>query len=409
MGMGWVVMSARELNRTHVPSSSRIPPCRKNRRLRRPSLRVRPKAIATQGSKKYRTGDPKPFAWELFVTATLDDRQMTRFMHPVSGFDTVLHIAHKEWHGIRQSVAYAPGHKLLIPAESALESDQDEFKVRKSIGDTIERLGITHVTFQGYSDNADMVLIYLRARFGPGLGCFAVNHVTTSQFDNYFEMVMLDRMFTRVRHGMLDGIASVKPDFGKVFPEIWDGLILNYAPHLPQFDLPPASGSTDLYAPLAADWRKNMFTNVLAAELASNVDRIKVTNIPYGLENLVSLKKLKYVGFLKDFDLFAEMADSTAVLLATLAECQPMTQLEAMAVGTPALTGPLRLVEFAQDPLTDLTTSTNLDSPALLAADIERLVGACTSDPDAMAGMIRDHLDRRHTLASDRYRDFLGL
>jgi hypothetical protein len=334
---------------------------------------------------------------------------MTRFMHPVSGFDTVLHIAHKEWHGIRQSVAYAPGHKLLIPAEAALEPENQDLKTRKHIGDEIERLGITRVVFQGYSDNADLVLIYLRARFGSGLGCFAVNHVTTSQFDNYFEMVMLDRMFTRVRHGMLDGIASVKPDFGKVFAEVWDGLILNYAPHLPQFDRPPATDSIDLYAPLAADWRKNMFTNVLAAERAGNVDRIKVTNIPYGLENLVSMKKLKYVGFLRDYDLFAEMADSTAVLLATLAECQPMTQLEAMAVGTPALTGPLRLADFAGDPLADLTTTTNLDSPALLAGDIERLVDACTSDPAAMTGMIRDHLDRRHALASDRYREFLGL
>lgn len=347
------------------------------------------------------------------MTATLDDRQMTRFMHPVPGFDTVLHIVHKEWHGIRQSVAYCPGHKMLIPAESALEPQGDarsnDHLVRKSIGDEIERLGITHVAFQGYSDNADQVLIYLRARFGPGLRCVVINHVTTSQFDNHFEMVMLDRMFTRVRLGVLDGIASVKPDFGKVFPDIWGGLILNYAPHLPQFDMPAASGTVDLYAPLAADWRKNMFTNVLAAELAGNVDRIKVTNIPYGLENLVPMTKLRYVGFLRDYDLFTEMADSTAVLLVTLAECQPMTQLEAMAVGTPALTGPLRLAEFADDPLTGLTTTANLDSPALLAGDIEQLVDACTSDPDAMAGMIRDHLDRRHALASDRYREFLRL
>lgn len=339
---------------------------------------------------------------------------MTRFMHPVDGFETVLHIAHREWHGIRQSVAYCPGHKLLISAESALEPDNQPggsggYLTRKSIGDEIERLGITHVIFQGYSENADMVLLYLHTRFGPGLRCFAVNHVTTSQFDNSFEMVMLDRMFTRLRYGLLKGIASVKPDFGKVFPEIWEGLILNYAPVLPDTGPVSPADSVDLYAPLTADWRKNMYTNILAAELAENVQRIKVTNIPYGLENLTPLKKVKYVGFLQDYDLFSEMADSTAVLLATLAECQPMTQLEAMAVGTPALTRPLQISEFASDPLTDLTTTDNLDSPSLLARDIERLVAACLSDPDAMTQMIAAQLEHRHALASDRYREFLGL
>lgn len=348
------------------------------------------------------------------MATTFNDRQMTRFMNPAGGFDKVLHIAHKEWHGIRQSVAYCPGHKLLIPAESELEprsqpGEMGGMLARKSIGDEIERRGITHVVFQGYSENAEIVLLYLRARFGPGLRCFAINHVTTSQFDNYFEMVMLDRMFTRLRYGMLNGIASVKPDFGKVFPEIWGGLILNYAPNLPSFGFDGPGDSSDLYAPLAADWRKNLFTNVLAGELADNVDRIKITNIPYGLENLAGLKKMNYVGFLKNEDLFAEMASSIAVLLATLAECQPMTQLEAMAVGTPALTGPLRLEEFAGDELTGLTATTNLDSPPLLARDIERLVAARRTDPDAMAQMISDHLTRRHSLATDRYREFLGL
>ncbi len=348
------------------------------------------------------------------MTATFNDRNMTRFMHPDAGFDRVLHIAHKEWHGIRQSVAYCPGHKLLIPAESALEPDQQPGSLggllaRRTIGDEIERRGITHVVFQGYSENAELVLLYLRSRFGPGLRCFAVNHVTTSQFDNYFEMVMLDRMFTRLRYGMLDGVASVKPDFGRIFPEMWDGLILNFAPNLPKPDVVATPDGVEIYAPLAADWRKNMFTNILAAELAGSVDRIKITNIPYGLENLTPLNKLKYVGFLKNEALFAEMASSTAVLLATLAECQPMTQLEAMAVGTPALTGPLRLPEFENDPLTALTTSTNLDSPPLLARDIDRLVDACTSDPEAMSQMIADHLARRHTLAAERYRAFLDL
>ncbi len=348
------------------------------------------------------------------MAVSFNDRNMTRFMHLDNDFDHVLHVAHREWHGIRQCAAYCPGQKLLIPAESPIEKDRQPGAAgghlsRQHIGDEIERRGITHVVFQGYSKNAELVLLYLRARFGPDLRCFAINHVTTAQFDNYFEMQMLDLLFRRRRNGMLEGVASVKPDFAGVFPNLWGGLILNYAPRLnaPITALP--ADSTDLYMPLAADWRKNMFTNILAGQLAGTVDRIKVANIPYGLENLVRLDKLRYVGFLKNEALFAEMASSTAVLLATLAECQPMTQLEAMAVGTPALTGPQRLAEFADEELTGLTTTTNLDSPSLLARDIERLIAARRSDPEAMAGMIEAHLARRHALARDRYAEFLGL
>ncbi len=348
------------------------------------------------------------------MAVTFNDRNMTRFMHLDSRFDRILHIAHREWHGIRQCTAYCPGQKLLIPAEAALEperqpGDHGGHLARAHIGDEIERRGITHVVFQGYSDNAERVLVYLRARFGPELRCFAVNHVTTAQFDNYFEMRMLDRLLARRRMGLLDGIASVKPDFAAVFPDMWDGLILNYAPRLDAPVVATAGDGSDLYVPLAADWRKNMFTNILAGQLAGNVDRVKVANIPYGLDNLVPLDKLRYVGFLRDEALFAEMAASAAVLLATLAECQPMTQLEAMAVGTPSLTGPQRLADFADEELTGLTTTTNLDSPPLLARDIERLIEARRGDPGGMAGMIEAHLARRHALAGQRYGEFLGL
>jgi hypothetical protein len=86
-----------------------------------------------------------------------------------------------------------------------------------------------------------------------------------------------------------------------------------------------------------------------------------------------------------------------------------MTQLESFAVGTPSLTRPLEVAEFADDELMKLCTTNHLDNPALLARDIERIVGLTRSDPNAIEQMISAHLASRHRLANQAYADFLEL
>lgn len=333
-----------------------------------------------------------------------DSRQMTQYMHEVEGFERVLHVAHHEWHGIRHATAYGPGHKLLISANSPLSPEDKE-----SIAAHVDALGIRHVVFQGFSDNADQLLLHLKGRFGPDLRCHAVTHVTTAQFDHAYEMQIQARLLTRKRYGQIDNIASVKPDFGLAFEDYWPGLIVNFAPNIPAGAFVREANTMDAYAPLDIGWRKNMFTNIVGASLARNVERVKTANFPNGLESIYNLEKLSLVGYLRGRQLFAEMANSALVIVATLAECQPMTQLEAFAVGTPALTGPLRIADFAEDPLIELCTSDKLDNPALLARDIEKAVDAVKTDPEAVAQMIASHLRHRHVIAVQRYAELLGL
>ncbi len=341
---------------------------------------------------------------------TFNDRRMTQYMHEDGAFERVLHIAHSEWHGIRQCVAYAPGQKLLIPAERPLGANPDESEATfKGIIREIERLGISHVIFQGYSENADQLLLRLKAAFGQDLRCFAVNHVTVAQFEHNFEMWMLTRLLMRRRFGLLSGIASVKQNFGLVLEGFWPGVIINFAPNLPPDSFPKERAGRDVYIPLDIGWRKNMYTNYISALRIKGVDQVRVANYPFGLESLVRLDRLVVVGYLRGQDLFAQMAECSMLLTATLAECQPMTQLEAMAVGTPVLTGPLRLQDFAGDPLMELCTSRDLDDPILLAADAQRLFDATLRDPAGMQQMIHSHLQRRHALARSRYAEFLEL
>ncbi|MCW3796668.1 glycosyltransferase [Sphingomonas sp. BN140010] len=337
------------------------------------------------------------------VRPVFDSSLMTRSSHHEAGFETVLHVAHHEWHGIRQATAYCPGHKLLISAHEGLDSDD-----KKMLAEEITRLGINRICIQGYSSNADALVLFLRSALGPNVKFFMVSHVNTAQFDHQFEMQVIAKLLNRRRFGVLDGIGSVKPNFGNAIEGFWPGTIINYAPNIP---MPQGRRSerVEVYAPLDVGWRKNLFTNVMAASMASNVDVVKTANFPNGLEDIYDLAKLRLVGYLRGRDLLDEMARSSLTLVATLAECQPMTQLESFAVGTPSLTGPLEVTEFANDPLIKLCTTTHLDNPALLARDIERIVDVVRNDPDEMNQMIASHLSARNKVASQSYADFLGL
>jgi hypothetical protein len=344
-----------------------------------------------------------PEARTSVVRPVFDSPQMLRSSHQAAGFEKVLHVAHHEWHGIRQATAYSPGHKLLIPAHEAIDEHE-----KRVIADTIARMGIERVCFQGYSDNADALLLYLRSVLGPSVKYFVVSHVTTAQFDHHFEMSVIARLLSRLKLDVLDGIASVKPDFGRAIGGFWNGTIINYAPKMP---MPKGRRSerVEVYAPLDVGWRKNLFTNIMGASLARNVEVVKTANFPNGLENIYDLRKLRLVGYLRGRDLLDEMARSSLTMIATLAECQPMTQLESFAVGTPALTGPLTVNEFVGDPLIELCTTCNLDNPALLAKDAEKCIDALRGDPQGMEQMIAAHLKRRHKIATENYADFLEL
>ncbi|MDF2389308.1 hypothetical protein JMG10_48315, partial [Nostoc ellipsosporum NOK] len=337
------------------------------------------------------------------VRPVFNSPMMLRSSQRASGFEKVLHVAHHEWHGIRQAVAYCPGNKLLVPAGESIDEDD-----KREIAETISRMGIDRICIHGYSDNVDLLLLYLRSALSPNVKFYMVSHVTTAQFDNRFEMTVISKILNRLRFGVLCGVASVKPNFHQVIDGFWNGTVINYAPNVPMAQ-GRRSSRVEVYAPLDVGWRKNLFTNILAASLAKNVDVVKTANFPNGLEDIHDIRKLRLVGYLRGHDLLDEMARSSLTLIATLAECQPMTQLESFAVGTPALTGPLEVVEFAKDPLIDLCTTHFLDNPALLARDIERVVDVLRSDPAGMEQMIADHLSRRHAIATRNYADFLEL
>ncbi|MDP2520803.1 hypothetical protein [Shimia thalassica] len=344
----------------------------------------------------------------MFSGAVFDDRRMRIYENSHDAFDTVVHIVHADWHGIRQATAYCPGHKLLIPANEPIGIDQ-----KKEIARVLDNAGIKRIIFQGYSNNADELAVFLRATMDESVRLFAVTHVTPAQFDNYFEMEMQARLFMRVRFGTFDRLGSVKPDFSAAFPDYWPKTLLNFAPAVSsgQFTKPahPPEDGYCAYIPLDVGWRKNMYTNALGCLITKRLKRVDITNFPNGLESISELSKLRMVGYLRGDELLSHMAKSSVLVMGTLAECQPTTQVEALAVGTPVMTGPLGVSDFDGDPLSELTEMTALDNPRKISDSVNRLLNVMQGDPKAIPEMIETHLKMRHEIGFDRYAEFVSL
>lgn len=335
---------------------------------------------------------------------TFDSERDIAYAHPHPELDRVLHIVHAAWHGIRSATGALPGHKLTIPHEGALDGSA----VRHIMG-LISHHDIRTICFQGFSSVADWLARDLKKHFGSDLRIHVITHVTSAQFENHFEMHMQEKIATLQRVGIVRAHGSVKADFDSVAPECWNRTLINAAPKIGDGFVPQAFDPDCVFVPLENTWRKNLYTNILAANAVPQVRRIYTVNWPTMLEAIADLSKVKLIGYKRGLDLYGMMASCSLMIAATLAECQPMTELEGLAVGTPSVSGPVLLEEFDGDPLTDLTRVPAVDNPRAIATVVDRLMSMRRSSPGEIAGMIDAHLTKRLDLCFESYGEFFGL
>ncbi|MCR9054971.1 MAG: hypothetical protein NXI26_24200 [bacterium] len=326
------------------------------------------------------------------------------YAHEVQEFERVLHIFDGGWHGIRSATGCLPGHKLAIDHSGPF----DNAAARHAIG-LIFKHSIDRVVFQGFSHRAKDLAQVLFGDFGDCLPMYVVTHVSASQFEHAFEMEMLKELFELKRIGIIKKVGSVKPGFGQAFESIDNELLINAPPNL------RIGGHADLrdrgavLVPVENTWRKNLYVNMLASLSSESVDHVYAVNQPSGLENLSDLKKVKVVGFMKPSDLLDFMASVAAVMNVTLIECQPMTKLEAVAVGTPCITGRLNIPGISEHPYGKLTEVEALDRPDVIRGYLDRILSAWDADASEMIEMAADYGQTCTDLCLRSYANFLEL
>ena len=327
-----------------------------------------------------------------------------QFSQHFDGFDRVLHIFNADWHGVRAASAYAPGQKLAISEQDGLDGEA----IRHVFG-IISKYRINRVVFQAYSHVASSLCESIHRQFGSDVEIYAITHVTSTQFENLFEIEMQALLMQQQSKGIIKRLGSVKPRFSDVIPAYWPTTILNFSPNIGALTAQMSTVEGTAFVPIENSWRKNLYTNMLAVQDCEAISTVFSVNFPTGLEQIRTMDKLSLTSFKRGPDLLGFMASTEVLMNVTLAECQPMTQLEAMAVGTPCMTAPLRLVEFEDDPLMALTEVDALDSPHFLTKALDKVIAVQRQGDGELQQMIDDHLERRNLLAALSYAEFLSL
>jgi hypothetical protein len=325
--------------------------------------------------------------------------------HADDAMNGVLHVFDRHWHGIRAATASLPGGKLGISHKEALTGQEI-----RHIEGLIFKYGFKVVCFQGYSEHADNLAAVLHRDFGSDLRLYVVTHVTTAQFEHAFEMHMLKRIYDRVASGTFARAGSVKPNFHEFLDKTWARCVVNIPPNLSRMRLAlPERERGTVFIPVENTWRKNLYTQVIAAQKSRIVERIVMVNSPSHLDQLMVLDKIHLIGFQSLAGLLAYMRLAEVVCNGSFSECQPMTQLEALAVGTPTLVNRLRLPVFSEHPLAKLTEVDASDDPGHLRDKLDILLDEWRRDPDGLAGMISDFVTLRLKAGLDSYHEFLEL
>ncbi len=354
--------------------------------------------------------DPQPPAFREAESRTPPDAVLwnepldTHWSQEDASFSRVVHVFHQEWHGIRAHAGYAPGHKLAISCRRALTT-QEHRRVLQGCADRLVRV----VVFHGYSAAADELARVLRRALGSSVRiCFA-SLGNTAQLHLDFEHQMFALALRRRRQGVLNGIACVKADMHLVSDLIFPKTLISLPPRIPEGRLEVrGSLSGSALIPVPNDWRKNFYTNLFAAERVERLRRIVVTT---DFRELPGSRRGRIIRIPppERAQVFRLMRDSDVILNASLTECQPMTALEGMALGTPCLTGPLSLGDLDLHPYQRLTQVRAVDSVREVRDEVERLLDLRERSPGELDEMMVDYSRTLCAEAFRRYAEFLEL
>ena len=331
-----------------------------------------------------------------------DDPLDTRWAQRDPAFSRVLHVFHQEWHGIRASAGYAPGHKLAITSRRLLTRAE-----HAAVVSGVDARLIRAVVFHGYSETADELVRLLRKALGTSVSLHAAWLGNTSQFHLEFEYAMFRKLLERRYHGELDGLACVKPDMHLISGHIFEKTLLSLPPRMDAAE-PRAGLSGEAFIPVPNDWRKNFYSNLLAGVAVQRLRRIVVTTRFTPFPG-VPPERILVAPLPGRAEVFRLMREADIILNATLSECQPMTALEGLALGTPCLTGPIALGDLDRHPYQRLVQVSAVDSIRQVKDAIERVLDMRSQRPAELAEIMADYSRVLRDQALARYREFLSL
>lgn len=332
-----------------------------------------------------------------------DASQDLYLANPHEDFDSVCHVFNREWIGIRAAAGALPGHKLAISAKHPISAAD----VARAV-ELLESHNIKKLVLQGMSESMHSLILGL-AKKGK-FDLFLVWHGAPAMWLNEHERKLVGFAIELTRRGVIKGMHGMRlgtePLIGdRAYPK----LLLNMPPRIPNEmpELTNRSARTNRVA-FIPSWHllhKNVASSTLAAHVTPEIKEIWL------LDDTVA-KLLKYNSKVKTLGprsgraMLQTMRQADVVINVSLIDCHPMVDLEALAVGTPCVRGPLFLDALEEHPYVRLTEVRNILSVSDISKTITRIMQFPSNELSAMMTDYRQELGK---VSLSRYREFLEL
>jgi len=349
---------------------------------------------------------------ELIITDGIvyDHPYDTFYAHEDDRFSSVLHIFHLEpgWNGLRSTAGYLPGHKLGITERTLLDRSELDSIFGKCRSDQI-RVAVFH----GYSGTMKELMKSMRQELGKDLCICVVWQASSAQFSedgirrDFLEVLSLKK------RGIINRLLGTKHGLHYISKELYPVTMYNIPPsirdELPSLD--ERNNARAVMIPLPLHLRKNFYTNLYAAVMLDDIDKIYTTRFEVHNKGdfpceIIYLGNSRLIVRKTIFDCFLKV---DAVMNGSLSECQPLIFCESLAFGTPCLTGPLRYGELDNHPYRKLTEVSRVDSIEDVRDSLQHLLQMRHNSPTELSEMIMDYRNKLYSIAIDNYVEALEL
>lgn len=310
--------------------------------------------------------------------------------------DCVLHIYNDDYLGIRAAASALPGHKLVLPRRSWSREFLEQCH------EAVLRLSLNRVVFHGMSEAITSVARFFAWK-SPRLRLFGVYHGNVSQWNDPQERSAAKEFLRLDAEGTYFRSHILKPGGDSVLRSPAPKLLVNCAPR-DLVNSSPGRSRGIAFIPAPDIWRKNIYANAVASELADSVDSLwhyaDLSDSPYPI---TKSRRLAYrtPECHRDF-----LRASNLVLNATIVDCHPMVDLEANAVGKLSLHAKYRLGVLEDHPaerLQALADPTDVDQ---IRSQVDAAISLSTKESSSLARDFAECMTRESIL---RYAMFLDL
>lgn len=322
------------------------------------------------------------------------------FANQDSRFDRVCHVFHQEWVGIRSAAGALPGHKLAISETTNWSAGR-----LRALVDQFANLRIRAIVVHGMSDAIRQLTIVLHEL---GLvDIYLVWHGNTAQWVNRGELEAINMALALNQRGLFKNVHAIRCGMnGLLGKNAFIPQLLNMPPVVRnRTSMPRLKNGVTVFCPSWNDVRKNLHSNVVAGILSDKVNRILIfaqnLELPSSTTPVDKIIVLSHITQAATIEL---MATVDLVSNVTVIDCHPMVNLEALAVGTPTLEGPLFLDALEGHPYKHLVRVENV----LSVEDIRQAIERVLSVPEQEMHQIMDDYRVQLTETSrQRYLQFL--